>query len=320
MGGELTEQQNAHQTSTSVVLPAPAEVVAGTHMTLKVRVTCASGCDLRDGTVGIVGKEAGYSKDTRLVAFDGKVNQSGETQILGPSKLGENKWLAVFPQQEMRGVKHAESSAPFTFTVRPHQTSITILEAPDPVSAGQEFGVKVAVQCSEGCKLAQEEVEFYDNKGVKLGAARLGDVPSQGAMVFWMSQAKLKAPEAEGRYGWTAKFKPGLAVPHDGASYTFGFGVASHPDQEVTVEVVDKDTNAPVRNAQVLLRPRIYKGVAFTTRSDDAGKAKFNVANGEYQLFVTGNGKEFFQPVVAVTDGLTIKAELAVRIRQPWDY
>jgi hypothetical protein len=320
-GGSLTKEAHAHEIKTSVVVPAPPEFFASADIALKVEVSCSSACDLRDGTVKIVSRDGAVVKEAKLVTFDGKTNQTAEIEIKAPTKAGENAWKTLFPAQEKEGIKHAESSAQFSFTVKPHPTSMKVLDFPDPVAVGQEFSVKVGVKCSAGCKLANRGLGVYTANGAKVGTGVVGDVQLPGETALWLAELKLKAPEVEGRARWTVMFpKSDLEPPHDESSCFFDFGIGGHPDQVVTVEVVDRDTKLPVKDAQVLLRPTVYRGYAYSSRTNEAGVARIGAGREEYQLYVSGNGKEFFLPIVNVAGDMTIKAEVFVQERHPWDY
>jgi hypothetical protein len=317
----MTGETQAHETSTSVVKSALAEVDAGTDIALEVRLSCSSACDLRGSIVRIVGEDTAVAKEVELTEFDGGVNETDEFVVKAPIKPGEYTWTAVFPAQEKEGVLHEESSAPFPFIVKPHATSITVWDVPSPIAMGDEFRIKVGVKCSAACKLTGEEVEIYDHEGAKVATGRLGDVPSSGASQLYCAEVELEAPSIESRYRWTVKFpEPDLEVPHEQASCTFAFGTARQSEHVVTIEVIDKDTKTPIKNADVLLRPHKYRGSAYRSRTDDGGVARVSVPKGDYQLYVSGDGKDTFQPAVQVASDVTIKAELLVREREWWEY
>jgi hypothetical protein len=146
----------------------------------------------------------------------------------------------------------------------------------------------------------------------------LGEVPGSGATALSCAEVELKAPSIEGRHRWTAKFpKPDLELPHEESSCTFAFGTARQADHVVTIEVINGETKTPMKNAQVTLRPLIYRGNAYMSDSDDGGVARLSVPKDEYQLYVLGDGKEYFLPTVDVTGDVTIKAELSVAAFDP---
>lgn len=213
-----------------------------------------------------------------------------------------------------------EISAPFSFVVKPHATSIAVWDVPSPIAFGDEFKLKVGVGCSAGCKLTGSEIEIYDHEGERVATDTLGDVPWSGATALSCAEVELKAPSMEGRYRWTVKFpKPDLELPHEEASCTFALAAARQPEHVVTVEAIDRDTKTPVKNALVVLRPRKYRGYIYSSRTDDSGVARLSVPKGEYQTAVKGDGKESFPGIIKVASDVTIKAELLVLEPERWE-
>jgi hypothetical protein len=315
----VTEEVKAHETNTSMVKPSPPEVDGGADMALKVGVSCSSACDLWGKIVKIITQDAAVAKEMVLVSFDGTANETDEFVMKTPFEPGEYTWTAVFPAQEKEGVLHGESSAPFSFIVKPHATSLEVLDAPDLVAFGDEFKTKVGVKCSAECSLTGKEIEIYDHDGVKVATGTLGDVPWPATTALYFAEVELKAPSLEGRYRWTVKFpKPDLELPHEGASCTFVFTAAGQPEHVVTVEVIDKDTKTPVKNAHVVFLPRAYRGYAYRSRTDEDGVARVSVPKGDYQANVRGDGKEAFLGIVKIASDVTLKAELSVPEEDQW--
>ena len=317
----MAEEIQAHETNTSMVKATLTEVDGSTDMALKVKVSCSSACDLWGKIVKIIAQDGAVAKEIVLVSFDGTANETDEFVVRAPFKPGEYTWTAVFPAQEKEGILHEESSTPFSFTVKPHATSIAVWDVPSPIAFGHEFRIKVGVKCSSECKLTGTQIEIYDHEGAQMAMATLGDVPWPGTTALYCAEVELKAPSIEGRYRWEVKFpKPDLELPHEGASCTFGFGAARQPEHVVTIEVIDKDTKTPINNAHVLLRPGLYRGCYYTNRTDDGGVARVSVPKGDYQFYIKGDDKDTLLPTVKVASDVTIKAELSVREREWWEY
>jgi len=314
----VTGEVKAHETSTSMVKAAPAELDAGTDIALKVKVSCPSACDLRGRMVKIIAQDA-VVKEIELVTFDGTGNETDEFAVKAPIKPGGYTWTAVFPAQEKEGILHEESSTPFSFIVKPHATSIAVWDVQSPIAFNDQFKIKVGVKCSAGCKLTDKRIEIYDQEGGKVATGTLGDVPWPATSALYWAEVELKAPSVEGYYTWEVKFpKPDLELPHEEASCTFAFGTARQPEHVVTVEVIDKNTKTPIKNAHVLLHP--HSGYPYRGYTDEGGVAKLEVPKGEYELYASkGNDYETFQTTVEVASDVTIKAELLVREREWWE-
>jgi len=300
----VTEEVESHQTNTEMIQSAPAEVDAGTDMALKVKVSCSSNCNLQGGKVRIVDDEGAVVKETELVSFDGAVNDTDEFVVHAPIRLGEYTWSVVFPAQEKQGVLHEESSTPLVFKVKPHSRSMAVWDVPSPIAFNDKFKIKVGVRCSAECNLMGNKIEIYDHEGGKVATATLGDVPWPDTSALYWAEVELEAPGTEGSYSWEVKLpKPDLELPHEEASYKFGFITARAPEHVVTVEVIDKDTKTPIENAYVFVQP--YSGY-----TDDAGVAKIGVTKGEYKIYVLKGEYKDFQTTAEVASDIALQAEL----------
>ena len=306
----MIEEVQSHQTNTEMIRSAPREVDAGTDIALKVKVSCPSACHLRGNTVRIIAQDSAVAKQVALTSFEEEINETDEFTLKAPIELGECTWSVVFPGQEVGGVLHDQSSTPFSFTVRPHSTSIAVWDVPSPIAFNDKFKIKVGVKCSAECKLTDKKIVIHGQKGKKVAIGALGGVPWPGTSALYWVEPELEAPGVEGYHRWRVKFpKPDLELPHEEASYHFGFTTARPPEHVVTLELIDKYTKSPVKNANVLLRP--HSGYLYRGYTDDGGVAKLQVAKGEYTLYASKGGQyETFQTTVEIADDTTIKAEL----------
>jgi hypothetical protein len=305
------EEAHAHQMSISLGKETPAEVVAGTDMTLRIAVSCSSACELRGRMVRVVGEDAAVLHEVELTQFDGAVNETDEFVVKTPIKLGQCAWMVEFSEKEEDDV-HGKSSAPFAFTVKPHSTSISVWDVPATIPFGEKFKVKAGVKCSLECKLTDKTVGVYNHEGTKLATATVGDVDWTDDPLLSCAEVELQAPaEEETRYRWKARLlTSGMEIPHAEAECTFAFGTASKADLVVTVEIIDNETKAPMKNATVVLRPAIYRGNAYMSRSDDSGVARVSVPKGKYHINATNDGYKTFMVIEELSNDTFIKAEL----------
>ena len=315
----MTEQVQSHQTSMEMIQSAPPEVDAGTDIPLKVKVSCASACDLRGKTVRIIAQDTAVAKEVALASFEEEMNETDEFTVKAPIELGECTWTVVFAAQEVGGVLHEESSTPLVFNVKPHSTSMAVWDVPSPIAFNDKFKIKVGVKCSAECKLIDQKIAIYGQKGKKVATGALGGVPSPGTSALYWAEVELEAPSIEGRHRWRVKFpKPDLELPHEEASYHFAFTTGRPPEHVVTVEVIAQDTKTPIKNAHVFLRPD--GGYPYRVYTDEGGVAKLEVPKGEYTLYASKSDEyHTFQTTVEITDDATIRAELLVRVRQWWE-
>jgi hypothetical protein len=303
----MKEEIQGHGTSTSIVKAIPAKVDAGNDVALKIKVACPSKCNLQSGKLRIVGDSGAILKEIELVSFDGTASETDEFVVKTPNNPGEYRWTAVFAAQEKQGILHEESSAPCSFIVKPHATSMAVWDVPSPIVLNNKFAIKVGVQCSAECKLAGRVVEIYDHEQTQVATATLNAAPLSATSALYWAEVDLQAPSTEGSFNWTAKFlKPDLELAHEQAAYPFAFGTVRPSECTVTVEAIDKEAKTPILDAQVVLHP--YRG--FT---DERGIVKIEVARGEYALWISTNNKyRIFRTNIKVVNNMEVKAELVL--------
>ncbi len=307
----MAGQGQSHQTNTEMVGSSPPEVDAGTDIPLRVRVSCASACDLRGSRVRIIAEDGTVTGEAALASLEEAMNETDDFAVKAPIGLGECTWSILFPGQEVGGVPHEESSTSFPFVVRPHSVSMVVWDVPSPVAVNDKFKIKVGVKCSTGCKMTGNEIRIYGEKGKEVATETLGDVPWPGTSALYWAEVELDSPKVSGLYKWRGRFlKPDLRLPHEGASCQFTFAVARPPEHVVTVEVVAEDTKDPLKGVHVLLRePDRY---AYRGYTDEDGVAKVGVPKGEYALYASKDGAyETFETVLDVREDATIGVELS---------
>jgi hypothetical protein len=292
----------------SSVHPALADVPAASDMTLKLKVSCPSNCSLQGGRVSIAADEGIVAENIELVSYDGAASETDVFVLKAPAKLGKHTWTAVCAAHERAGILHEEASAPFSFTVRPHSTSIAILEVPSPIAVGAAFKLKVGVKCSVECSMVGKRIEVCDHHGASVATGALGDVPWPSTDALFWSEVALEAPGIEGYYEWSAKFpKPDLELPHEGSHHTFGFVTTRPPEHVVTIEVSDRTKRTPIQNAQIVL---LSGGPPYRSCTNDAGLARVSVPKGDYEIHVCMYDYRDFQTTAEVASDVVVKASL----------
>jgi hypothetical protein len=307
-GAVVTEGTQGHATSLTMTKGFPAELDAGAGASLKVKVACLSHCNLQGGKVRIADDTGGVLIEAGLSAFDGTANETDEFVVKAPIDPGEYRWTALFAALDQEGVVHEESSAPFSFVVKPHSTSLAVWDLPSPVVRDTGFKLKVGVKCSAECKLTGRAVEVYNQEGVKIAMGALGELPWASTRALYWTDVELQAPGTEGFHRWTAKFPiPDLELPHECASNAFAFGTVKPPEHIVTVEVIDQATRAPIKNAVVTLHSNV---TPFRYTADASGVITASVPKGEYNVYVWSNNHEEFRTIAVIIGDLAIQAEL----------
>jgi len=298
------EEVSRHTLSTYQVEVSPSEVYAGADITLKARVSCSQACDLLGQTLLILDQDGILVEKVEITEFDEEAGGTSNCIVKAPARAGTYSWLAIFTSREKAGVLHEQTSEPFSFTVKPHPTSMSVWGVPSAIPSGDSFTVKVGIKCSDQCALTAEKFAIHNHEGRQLATGTLRSDPWPGTTALYFTEIKLDAPETEGYYKWDARFpESDSEIPHEECSLTFGVRIVSAPECEVTIEAIDKDDNTPIKGVQVLLHP-------FRAVTDEHGLAKLRISKGEYTLHISGFRYLPFHTTVKVTGDMVTKAEL----------
>ena len=300
------EAVKTHDQIACTVEVSPREVDAGADLTLKGRVSCPHGCDLRGESVSIRNQDDTELASVELTELDGKAYVTNELVLRAPLKVGEHIYRAVLAAHEKDGVSHEEASTELSFVVKAHAASVNVWGLPSAIAAGERFGLKVGIKCSSGCKLTGRELSIFDHEGAQVGAGNLLDDTWPGTSALYFAEVEAEAPFTTGDYKWEVKSpETDSGVPHAAGSFTIAVKVVSPPDYEVTVEAIDSEKQTPIKGAHVLLHP--YRAL-----TDENGVAKVKVTKGTYELFVSGFDYIRYQNTIDVAGDVTTRVELAV--------
>jgi len=288
---------------TFVIDVSPEVVDAGSEMTLHGEVSCAPVCDLRGHTLLIKDETGADRGSIELTKFDGETNETGEFVLKAPVRTADYNWLAVCPPVVKKAISYAEVSAPISFTVKSHTTSVVVWDVPSTVVASERFRIKVGIKCSSECDLTKRDFGIYNDKGTQVSTGLLPGERWPGTGLYF-AEVELEAPPSAGLYTWSVKNAgTDSGMPHAEGSVDFGVQVVSHPEFVVTVETVDKESQTPLEGARVVMHP-------YRTMTDERGVAEVRVAKGAYKLFVSQTRYLTFGLSVEVTSDMTARAEL----------
>ncbi len=300
------EAVTTHDRIACTVEVSPREVDAGADLTLKGRVSCPHGCDLRGESVSIRNQDDTELASAELTELDGEAYVTNELVLRAPLQVGEHIYRAVLAAHEKDGVLHEEASTEFSFVVMAHAASVNVWGVPSAIVAGERFGLKVGIKCSSGCKLTGRELSIFDHEGAQVGAGNLLDDTWPGTSALYFAEVEAEAPLATGDYKWEVKTpESDSGVPHAAGSFTIAVKVVSPPDYEVTVEAFDSEKQTPIKGAHVLLHP--YRAL-----TDENGVAKVKVAKGTYELFVSGFDYIPYQNTIDAAGDVATRVELTV--------
>lgn len=298
------EAVKVHKTSISIIKAIPAEIDASSDIVLKARVLCTSSCNLQGGKIRIIDPQGDTVTEVELPLSDGTSNETEEFTVKAPIMPGKYTWTAIFPAQQKEGILHQESSAQFSFNVKPHLISLSVWGIPLPVSKGKKFKIKIGTKCSAGCSLAGLSFVIEDGNNKQVADGKLGEeVLPQTNGIYWTEQ-ELKAPDDEALHRWVAKcITAGLEWPHQTNVASFSFRTAMPPEHTVTIEVTNKRDNTPIRDAYVMLG--LHKA-----STDENGIARVEVPGGKQELNVAKINHLSFETTVEITGDTMVKAEL----------
>lgn len=301
----MAEEAPAGAIALEVQAPVPEAVDADRDFSLTLRAACSYGCEL-SGAPFIVRESGDVLVAGRLPCLTGDRHDTAAITLRAPQGIGEFEWTVVVPSHTVDGVVHDEGSVTLSFRTRPHATSLAVWDHPSAVVVGQTFHVNVGVKCSAGCLLGGHEIEIQDETGARAAIGTLGDTPWSGTTgLFWTSM-EMTAPAAEGRFSWSIAFLPAESrVPHDCAASTLALTTVPSPEHRVSIQVVEKGTDTPLREAHVRLG-------MYRESTDDAGVATFEVPGGEHRLFIWKAGYDAPERTIDVAKSENLRIEAKV--------
>ncbi len=289
----------------SKVEVSPEEVDAGAELTLDIEVSRSDGAGPAETRLLIRDHDGELAASVELAELDGETGRSGAFVVAAPLEPGTHAWSAA-------AAAPGSTPAPFSFTVRAHETRVLVWDAPPSVECGETFRVKLGARCARRCRPVGWTLEVRDHEQNTLATVRLEDQVWPHTDALYYADVKLRAPDREGLYRWEARATArGLDASHAASVAALNLRVMATPECVLTVEAVDAETQAPVKGAQVVVHP--YR--AFT---DARGVAAVKVVEGEYRVFVSGKGHVPFRSHCMVNADMTIRAPLVLD-REPSD-
>ena len=297
-----------HEVDTSTIgcmlEASPSEVDSGANLTLRGKATCPSVEDLRGQDIQVIDQKGALVERSAIIDFDGETNETSEFVVKAPVVPGTYTWVAVCPGCPATGI--SESRVPFSFNVKPHDTSVVVWGAPPAIECREKFSIKIGVKCSSECKPDSWTVEVRDEDGEEQGTGTVAGEQWPGTSALYYTEIELSAPDTEGRHAWEAKVAvDDLAIPHTECISTFSVRVVPTPECLLTVEAIDKASRDPVEGARVVIHP-------YETLTDENGVAELRIPKGAYQLFVSGKKHFPFRIDGDIKKDVRISAELTL--------
>ena len=268
------EPPPAHPTSVAV-WGVPSPVVAGSRFTVTVGVKCAAARRLAGQSVVIrdeTGRDVGHGTLGAEPKAGTRALYAAAVTLTAPREPGVHTWAAAFPAGGERGPAAATGEPAAAV---PHREAASAPQHEAPSAPGDA---------------PPAPAEVASAPRPEAGSVQ----PGESAAV---ARHEASAARAEGAAS---------ATRHEPAACTFSFRTVEPPENAVTVTVVDRDTEAPLGNAEVHL------GV-YRAKTDAHGTARVEVPAGEYELYVRSPGYTPYTKPVTVTGDAALRVA-AVRV------
>jgi hypothetical protein len=297
----MTKDVRRHATTIAVsdVLP---EIPAGGAVAVKLKLSCAEGCDLRGLPLTVTAPDGGMLA-YELATCDAGINETDEIALKAPPRVGEHLWRIAFAPSESAAVVHEASELTLGLRVKPQESSLAVWAIPSPVVTGERFEITVGAKSAADFELTGKEVEVCDQAGTVMARARLGARPWPGTSALYWAPVELLAPATPGMLTWSARFAATeLELPHAGALAEFSVVIVPPPEHRMTVTIVDKETAAPIADAQVRLG-------AYRAVTGPSGRAEVQLPKGVYQLNIWKVGYEAAAQTIDVHEDIAVDIE-----------
>ena len=261
------EPQPAHPTSVAV-WGAGSPVVAASRFTVTVGVKCSAACRLsghpvviRDGT----GRDLGRGVLGAEPAAGTRALYAAAVPLTAPPEPGVHAWTAAFPAAaEPPPTVTTAQPEPATAATAPHHGAASAPSREDPSATHER---------QEAGSAPRDEASAASHHDA-------GAVPRHEAS---------PPPEAA------------PASQHEAATCTFSFRTVAPAGNAVIVTIVDRETEAPLVDADVHLG--VYRAA-----TDAEGKARMAVPAGDYDMYVRSPG---FTPY---TESVTVTGDAVLRV------
>jgi len=288
---------------------SPSEVDAGTDVILKIGVVGPREPDLSRMSVHIRDADEAELAQAELKKADGEGYESGDIILTGPSLAGEYVYRAVLITTDKNESFHEQASIEFHLVAKAHDVRLNVWDVPSAIVAGEPFKFLVGVKCSAGCNLAGRDFGIFDGDGCQHGAANLRGQIWPGTEALYFAEVEAKAPIA-GDQQWEVRTAAWCSdLPHAAGSFGMSLRVVSPPDCEVTIEVVDREKQCPIKGARVVMHP-------YRATTDENGIAKLKVTKSRYDVLISGS------KYVPVSTSLEVMADVNTRAEldedPPW--
>ena len=285
---------------------SPQEADAGTALILKAVAECPEQYDLSGDPVlflDATGHEVGRAP---LAALEGGNGFGAEITVTAPIELGEYGYSVVLMPAAADDVAHAGAKAGARCTVKAHDVHLNAWDLPAAITAGEAFRFHVGMKCSNGCKLDGGAFTVRDERGTIVASGRLPGAiwPRSGALQY--AEVRAVAPPDIGSHHWTLEFAgPSEGIAHSPGALSIPVRTVAAPDHEITIEVVDRESGAPLEGVNLIMHP-------YRATTDRNGLARMKVAADHYELHASGLQRLPYRDHLDATKPVELRILMAV--------
>jgi len=296
-----------HFTQIELSEPAPPELPIGSDLKVRVLLSCGSGCDLSALPLTVTGPDGQAATITASPDHGAaSAEDARDMTLTAPLAVGTQAWTIRFASHERDGILHTECTLPVCITTRPHATSLAVWAVPSPVVMGERFRIKVGAKSAAGCGLGGTKILISDQGGSVIAQGSLQDTPWPGTSALYWTEIEVPAPDREGMFWCTVNFAAAdIATPHERSSSKFSVAIVRPPEHRLTIEVLERDSKAPIEDAQVRLG-------AYRAATDFSGRAEVAMPTGTYDLAVWKVGYEAPVQTVDVREDASVQIEAVI--------
>jgi hypothetical protein len=154
--------------------------------------------------------------------------------------------------------------------------------------------------------LGGTKILISDQSDRLIAQGSLRDTPWPGTSALYWTEVEVPAPSREGMFWCTVSFAAAdIDTPHERSSSKFSVAIVRPPEHRLTIEVLERDSKAPIEDAQVRLG-------AYRAATDPSGRAEVAMPKGTYDLAVWKVGYEAPIQTVDVREDVSVQVEAVV--------
>jgi len=301
---EIEQQEDDRKRLDSIAVEIlSGDIDVGADVWLKATISGGEGRDLTGATLVIKDHE-GKEMASAEIAYDGYANRTERMTVTAPVTPGIYEWTATVPAFETETDEYGETSTPIQLEVNVFKTHVLVWDIPPTIVAGETFRLKVGMRSSSGGSVAGRSGTVVDHNGNEVTTFTVGEETRPGTEALYFAELALQAPAETDQYQWRIAIPASDdEPPHREGAATFKLRVVPQPDSVVTIEVVDREEQTPIKGCTVVMHP-------YRAQTNENGVAQLRVPNGTYSVVVSGTKHIAARRSLEVNGDTSSRAEL----------